>query len=188
MNKKSLRNLFKKKRQQFSKTELESISKQVRLQLTNEFEFKNKLVNVFLPIERFNEIDLSLFIDDIQELGGQVCLNKSDFKSNSITPYLYVELSHIQTNEYGIPEPTEGSEIPLNHIDFVIVPLLTFDQNGHRVGYGKGFYDRFLASFDSNTLFIGVCHFDEPSNIEDLSEQDVPLHYIITPKRIYKFS
>ena len=46
MNKKSLRNLFKKKRQQFSKTELESISKQVRLQLTNEFEFKNKLVNI----------------------------------------------------------------------------------------------------------------------------------------------
>ena len=61
------------------------------------------------------------------------------------------------------------------------------DQNGHRVGYGKGFYDGFLARFDSNTLFVGVCHFDEPSNIEDLSEQDVPLHYIITPKRIYKF-
>ena len=82
MNKKSLRNLFKKKRQQFSKTELESISKQVRLQLTNQFEFKNKLVNLFLPIQRFNEIDLFLFIDDIQELGGQVCLNKSAFSFN----------------------------------------------------------------------------------------------------------
>ena len=187
MNKKYLRNHFKKKRQEFSAKELESISKQVRLQLTNHFEFKNKLVNLFLPIDRFNEIDLSLLIDDIQELGGKVCLNKSDFKSNSITPHLYSELSHIQTNVYGIPEPIECSEIPLNHIDFVIVPLLTFDQNGHRVGYGKGFYDGFLASFDSNTLFIGVCHFDEPSNIADLSKHDVPLHYIITPKKIYKF-
>ena len=188
MNKKSLRSLFKKKRQEISKTELESISKDVRLQLTSHFEFKNKLVNIFLPIERFNEIDLSVLIDDIQRLGGQVCLNKSDFKSHTITPYLYSELSHIQTNVYGILEPIEGTEIPVNHIDFVIVPLLTFDQNGHRVGYGKGFYDVFLARFDSNTLFVGVCHFDEPSNIEDLSEQDVPLHYIITPKRIYKFS
>lgn len=187
MNKKSLRNLFKKKRQEISKTELETISKQVRLQLTNHFEFKNKLVNVFLPIERFKEIDLSLLIDDIQGRGGQVCLNKSDFKNNTITPYLYSEFSHIQTNRYGIPEPIEGSEIHLNYIDFVIVPLLTFDQNGHRVGYGKGFYDGFLASFDSNTLFIGVCHFDEPSHITDLGDHDVQLHYIITPKRVYKF-
>ena len=100
---------------------------------------------------------------------------------------MYSELSHVETNEYGIPEPTEGLEIPLNNIDLVIVPLLTFDQNGHRVGYGKGFYDGFLAKFDSNTLFVGVCHFDEPSNIADLNKQDVPLHYIITPKRIYKF-
>jgi 5-formyltetrahydrofolate cyclo-ligase len=91
------------------------------------------------------------------------------------------------TNHWGITEPKEGQIVPLNQIDLVLVPLLVFDEAGYRVGYGKGFYDRFLANKASHTALIGFSYFDPVSLISDTHEFDIPLHLGITPKRIYEF-
>ena len=63
-------------------------------------------------------------------------------------------------NKYGIPEPVGGTEMMPAEIELIIVPLLVFDINGNRVGYGKGYYDRFLKSCSENALKVGVSFFE----------------------------
>jgi 5-formyltetrahydrofolate cyclo-ligase len=69
----------------------------------------------------------------------------------------------------------------------VLVPLLAFDESGYRVGYGKGFYDRFLQQCRKDVLTVGFSYFDAIDKIEDTHQFDVPLNYCITPHRIYEF-
>ena len=60
-------------------------------------------------------------------------------------------------------------------------------KSGHRVGYGKGFYDRFLANCKPETLKIGLSFFEVEADVFEASEDDVRLDYCVTPKTIYKF-
>lgn len=91
------------------------------------------------------------------------------------------------TNHWGITEPKTGETIELINIDLVLVPLLVFDEAGFRVGFGKGYYDRFLAEKGEHTALIGFSYFDPIPLISDTHEFDIPLHLGITPKRIYEF-
>ena len=90
------------------------------------------------------------------------------------------------TSEYGIPEPVSGIEISPEMIEVVFVPLLVYDKRGHRIGYGKGFYDRFLKRCNSEAVFVGLSFFDPEPEIffEDL---DVPLNFCVVPKEIFDF-
>ena len=72
-------------------------------------------------------------------------------------------------------------------IEVVFVPLLTFDRQGHRVGYGKGYYDRFLAQCYNSTLRIGLSFFDPVTKIEDVDAHDIALDFAITPREVYTF-
>ena len=72
-------------------------------------------------------------------------------------------------------------------IDVVFVPLLCFDKQGHRVGYGKGFYDNFLHDCNTETIKIGLSLFEAEDHIQDIHENDIALDYCITPKKIYQF-
>jgi len=91
-------------------------------------------------------------------------------------------------NAWGIPEPADGPEADPLAPDIVFVPLLAFDAAGHRVGYGKGYYDRFLAQCRSDCLRIGLCWFGPVDAIEDVLAHDIRLHFCITPHRIHAFS
>ena len=92
-----------------------------------------------------------------------------------------------KTNQWGITEPISGETIKLKNIHLVMVPLLVFDEAGYRVGFGKGYYDRFLAEKEEHTTLIGFSYFDPIPLISDTHEFDIPLHLGITPKRIYEF-
>jgi 5-formyltetrahydrofolate cyclo-ligase len=92
-----------------------------------------------------------------------------------------------QTNQWGITEPQSGTHLKITDIDLVLVPLLVFDEAGYRVGFGKGYYDRFLASKEDYTAIIGFSYFDPIPLISDTHEFDIPLHLGVTTKRIYEF-
>ena len=96
------------------------------------------------------------------------------------------ENTRIQISEYGIPEPEDGIEVPVTSIDVVFVPLLVFDQKGNRIGYGKGFYDRFLQQCKAGTIFIGLSFFEVEEEIPN-DAFDVALHYCVTPQKIHTF-
>ena len=74
-----------------------------------------------------------------------------------------------------------------NKIEVVFVPLLGYDLKGNRVGYGKGFYDRFLSECKPETLKIGLSFFEPEELITDVFVEDVKLDYCVTPKETYQF-
>jgi 5-formyltetrahydrofolate cyclo-ligase len=90
-------------------------------------------------------------------------------------------------NRFNILEPIGGVIISPRQLDIIFVPLVAFDERGYRVGYGKGYYDRYLAQCRPETIKIGFSFFDAVEYIEDIDEFDVPLNFCITPHRIYEF-
>ena len=90
-------------------------------------------------------------------------------------------------NKYGIPEPKNGKKIKNNLIDVVFVPLLSYDKKGNRVGYGKGFYDRFLSNLSIKTIKIGLSLYEPENYIEGIDENDIKIDYCVTPNKIFSF-
>lgn len=90
-------------------------------------------------------------------------------------------------NKFNILEPIGGEIVPPQKLDLIFVPLVAFDVRGYRVGYGKGYYDRFLAQCRPEAIKVGFSFFDAVDHLEDIDEFDVPLNFCITPHRIYEF-
>jgi 5-formyltetrahydrofolate cyclo-ligase len=90
-------------------------------------------------------------------------------------------------NKYEILEPIGDHSISPELIDLVFVPLLAVDLRGFRVGYGKGYYDRYLVRCRNNVIKIGFSFFEPIDAINDIGQFDVPLSYCITPSRLYEF-
>ncbi|HMP93015.1 MAG TPA: 5-formyltetrahydrofolate cyclo-ligase [Phnomibacter sp.] len=91
------------------------------------------------------------------------------------------------TGAFGIEELEHADVLLPATIDLVLVPLLAFDTYGHRVGYGKGFYDRYLATCRPDTLSLGLSWFGPVDEIEDVHLHDIPLKYCATPSQLYAF-
>jgi 5-formyltetrahydrofolate cyclo-ligase len=90
-------------------------------------------------------------------------------------------------SSFGVEEPVAGNLVHPKMIDLVFVPLLAFDQKGYRVGYGKGYYDRFLKRCRPDAMTMGLSLFPPLEAIGDIHANDVPLKYCITPHKIYAF-
>lgn len=189
MQKKELRKIFLKKRLVKSNQEIEKLSSEIIHLFLNHFNTKNKKICSFLPIDSKNEINTFLFFDYIHQYNYEIYTTKWNIESNELKIYPLNNKNEIKLNEYNIPEPLNDNEIiEINNIDYVIIPLLIFDKNGDRVGYGKGVYDLFLKKFNRNkTKFVGLCFFDPIEQIEDRYSEDIKLSYCITPDKVYNF-
>ncbi len=167
--------------------ELNRISETCTKIVLERFNFNGQIVSLFLPIEKQKEINTYQLLEEIIARGGTIALSKSNFTDHSLIHFKYEKTSQLEVNLYGIPEPKFGEEIPEVMLDFVFVPLLAINNSGHRVGYGKGFYDRLLSKCKPNCVFIGLNMFDEFAVIDDINPMDVRLHYCITPNGFYDF-
>ena len=92
-----------------------------------------------------------------------------------------------QKKEWGIPEPQNGVWVAPNFISVMFVPLLAFDKRGYRVGFGKGYYDRFIARCTPNVVTVGLSYFDAVDEITNIMPFDIPLRYCLTPQKVYAF-
>lgn len=149
-----------------------------------------RTVHVFLPITENKEVDtfamLQYFKEQHPEL--RVVIPRTDFKNLSMQNVLFDPMYTILgKNKFGIPEPIHGKIVPFEEIDVVLMPLLAFDKKGNRVGYGKGFYDRFLVGCRPDVVKIGLSLFDPVEQITDLNEFDNPLSACVTPQQIWYF-
>jgi 5-formyltetrahydrofolate cyclo-ligase len=77
--------------------------------------------------------------------------------------------------------------VDADQLDMVFVPLIAFDEQGYRAGYGKGFYDRFLATCRPDCIKVGFSYFAAVDRLEDRHQFDVPLDLCITPHNAYVF-
>lgn len=156
----------------------------------NLFDFSSiKVVHIYLPLKKKNEIDTFPIIKFIHLIAPhvKVVIPRSNFKTYELENVLYEKSTVIMENSYGIIEPVGGEVIPAEEIDMVICPLLSFDTNGYRVGYGKGFYDRFLSICRPDVIKIGLSYFEALDAISDIDEHDVRLDYAISPAKFWKF-
>ena len=144
--------------------------------------------HVFLTINAKNEIDTNTLINSLLHKNKNIFISKSNFEDNTLENFEYTKNTKLKTNSWGIPEPKDTRN-PINDkdIDVVFVPLLAFDENGHRVGYGKGFYDNFLAKCKPDVIKVGISYFEAEENIEDINQTDIKIDYCITPKKNYYF-
>ena len=148
---------------------------------------KPKCVHCFLPIDSKTEIDTKAIIKYCWENGIKVVVPVSDFKSSTMKSALITEETKLTSSNYNIPEPSSPIWEDELEIDLVITPLIHFDTLGYRVGYGKGFYDRFFNSLSKKVNKVGISLFEPIEQIEGLNEFDIALNYCATPKNTYSF-
>ncbi|MFN4146440.1 MAG: 5-formyltetrahydrofolate cyclo-ligase [Runella sp.] len=192
MLKQELRQLFKQKRQTLTTAQVTDGSQAIARLFFSSFAVEQmKAVHCYLPLRRQNEVDTFPIILTIQEkyLQTKVIVPRSVPDTTDLEHYQWLPDMTLRLNAWGILEPDPHTAIGFrpSGIDAVIVPLLAFDRHGHRVGYGKGFYDKFLGQCRHDTLKIGVSFFEPVPQITDTDRHDVRLDYCITPTRLYKF-
>jgi len=187
MLKAQLRKVYKTKRAQLAQIELERCSAEIAEHLFSLLDWQNKKISLFLPIERLKEVNTFPILHHLRDLGATILLSKTNFETNEMELFVLENEQQIQINEWGIPEPIGGQKFNPKEVDVVILPLLISDKKGYRVGYGKGFYDRFLANCKPDVLKIGINFFGEFVAIDDVNEFDVPLDILITPENIHQF-
>lgn len=190
MNKAELRKTYLAKRRQLSQAECA----QFNLQLYHLFFMQIdlsfiKVLHIYLPLEKNNEPDTWAIIDRVRREFPHIRISvpKVNSQTNEVENFYFEGLHQIETNAWGIPEPKQGIPTPVEKIDLVIVPLLVFDREGNRVGYGKGFYDRFLIQCRPDCKKIGLNFFNPVDLISDVNVHDVKLNSCITPIQIYNF-
>ena len=187
MNKKELRTKYKAMRQELSLDEIEEKSLAVVNKILQLDLWEKTYFHLFMTIEAQKEIQTEYILQVLAGYDKEIVVAKSNFETLEMTNYLLTDNTKFQKNEYNIFEPVDGIEVPHAKIDVVFVPLLAFDKKGNRVGYGKGFYDRFLSKCNKDVIKVGLSFFEAEEEIEGVFEGDIRLDYCVTPTTNYVF-
>ncbi|MDP4284969.1 MAG: 5-formyltetrahydrofolate cyclo-ligase [Bacteroidota bacterium] len=189
MNKKQLRNIYKEKRKAISVHQLDKLNDLVLVNFQKiPLPFIN-CIHTYLASLKLGEADTSKIVRYLQFKNPElkVVVPKIDIHTGNMDHFHFDESIEIVNNAYGISEPKDGNKVRENEIDLVLVPLLTFDKKGHRVGYGKGYYDKFLCRCRKDVITVGLSFFDPVDEIEDINSFDIPLNYCVTPEQVFIF-
>jgi 5-formyltetrahydrofolate cyclo-ligase len=189
MTKQVLRKQYKTERQQISARDRMIMDDLMLIQFQRLPLSNWQTVLSYAPMEQQGEPNISLFEGYLEHFIPQLAFAYpvSDLGNHYITAHLVTASTLFQKNAWGIEEPVDAPVIDPTAIDLVFVPMLICDTQGYRVGYGKGFYDRYLPQCRPDTVKIGFSYFEPVDAITDTHEFDVPLTYCITPKDIYEF-
>lgn len=185
MTKTDLRLEFNERRQNISQTFLANASLSIANNALKIPIWDFDYYHIFLPISNKKEPDTSYLLSVLHGKDKNIVLPK--VSSQRLQHYLLTDSTKLKNSNWNIPEPVDGIEISPEKIDVVFVPLLVFDEEGNRVGYGKGFYDDFLACCRSEVIKVGISLFAPIKKITDVFEKDIPLDYCITPEQNYSF-
>lgn len=189
MLKKEARKIYKEKRLNLSEKERVKLDDLLLIQFQSaELPFIESLLT-YWPIEENNEPDTHLFTEFLRFRNPElkVCYPKSDFATGTMQAALTDIDTPFTKTELNIFEPQSNDMLTPGEIDMVFVPMLAFDEKGFRVGYGKGFYDRWLAHCRADCIKIGFSYFEPITSLDDRNEFDVPLNISITPHNLYVF-
>ena len=93
----------------------------------------------------------------------------------------------LSQGSFGVLEPTGAKAVPISEIDLIVVPGVAFDRCGHRLGYGRGFYDRTLAIAGKGTICVGLAYDFQIVDLLPVSEYDQPISILMTESRTLYF-
>lgn len=186
MLKAELRKKYMQKRKALSTDEAFLLSEKILNQFLTYFKpEEGQKIHLFVPIEKFKEIDTQIFINYFLAHNLRVYVPK--IVDDQLISIEIFENTVFETNNWGISEPASNQDSGENNFHYVITPLLYCDAKGNRVGYGKGFYDRLFQNVSLETKKIGVNYFDPEEYIDDVWENDIPLDYLVTPTEVLSF-
>lgn len=187
MTKSELRKKYKILRQQLTKDDIDDKSLSIANLVLQLDIWQHSFYHIFLPIEVQKEVNTEYILNILAGKDKNIIISKSNFEDFSMSHFLLTDNTKLQRNEYGIPEPVDGIPIPSQQLDVIFVPLLAFDKNGNRIGYGKGFYDRFLAECKPETIKVGLSFFEADIEEFEASTDDIKLDYCVTPQKLFRF-
>lgn len=148
MDKASLRSFYKEKRAEISDKNEKSLK--IAKKLTGTDIYKNsKVIMLFYPKE--NEVNTLFILEKAISDEKTVVFPVTDTKNKELIPVIYN--GNFKKGAFGIYEPL-GDAIPKDEIDMVVVPALSVDKDGFRLGYGGGYYDRFLKDFKGKKIAV----------------------------------
>ena len=143
-------------------------------------------IHIFLPIKRMHEVDTLPLIGKLQKEGFEVYTSISDFENMAMNVVKIANSQYFVKGGHGIPIPHTAEEMDREIVQLAFLPLLAYDLEGHRLGYGKGFYDRFLASLHPDVLKVGLSFFPPEEKIP-VEEHDFPMDACVSPDQVIKF-
>lgn len=189
MTKQELRQTYKAKRLSIDPRERMKMDDLMLIQFQHLNLTQLETLLSYIPMDNQAEPNVHLFEGYLEHFipNLQLAYPVSDLQTHTITAHIITEDTIFQKNSWGIDEPVNAEPLNPLQIDMVLVPMIICDEKGYRVGYGKGFYDRYLAQCRPDIVKIGFSYFDPIPLITDTHEFDVPLNYCITPKDIYEF-
>ncbi|WP_298417438.1 5-formyltetrahydrofolate cyclo-ligase [uncultured Kordia sp.] len=187
MSKSTLRKKYKTLRNSLTPEQLDDFSMSIANSLLNLPIWEKRYYHLFLTITEQKEVDTEFILNILAGKDKDIILSKSNFEDNSLTHFLLTDNTVIKKNAYHIPEPIDGIEVPSSKIDVVFVPLLAYDTKGNRIGYGKGFYDRFLANCNSDVIKIGLSFFPPETTLFEVDVNDIGLDFCATPEEVFEF-
>jgi len=182
-----LRYKYKNLRSQLTEESINALSLKIANRLLGIDIWEHDYYHVFLSIKTLKEINTDFILSILAGKDKNIVISRSDFKTRTLDNFLLTDATKIQLNKYNIPEPVDGIEIKNSKIDVVFVPLLAFDFKGNRIGYGKGFYDKFLANCRPETITIGLSFFEVEENTFPILKTDIALDFCVTPQKTYTF-
>ena len=191
--KKQLRKTLKARRMALTPEVLAAISQGVFENWKSHFSLEDvHYLHLFLSMDKFNEIDTGPIRQYVEKSRHRtrILVPVMDVRNETLLHYELDEEITMEKNRFGVPEP-KMRKIPVSpdRIDMVIVPLLGFDARGHRLGYGKGYYDRFLSRLRPDCPKIGIAaalsYVPEGLPTEP---HDVSLDFVVTEEKVYNFS
>lgn len=187
-SKQILREVYLSKRQFLSDDEYELRNQKIAEHFMSSIDLDHvNTVHIFLSMVAKKEVDTYRIIDLIRNFNSEIdIVVPKTLKNGHLENYLLNDNCVIETNKWGIPEPINGDLADEASIDLVLVPLIISDKHGDRIGYGKGFYDRFLAKIP-NAKKIGLSLLPNLDKIEFVEASDIKLDACITPSQVYHF-
>ena len=180
------REKYKNLRKKLQESEILNMSVKIANNLLKFNVWGLKTFHLFMTIDENKEVDTKPIFDLLIGKGKEIIIPKINTDTNTLDSYIFDEKTVFEINNLRIPEPNDG--IVFNgKIDVVILPLLAYDLEGNRIGYGKGFYDNFISNLKSEPLKIGISYFSPEKSLE-CNNRDINLDYCITPNKIFSFS
>lgn len=190
MTKTELRKIYLERQRSLSVEERRKKSLQIAAKFFGKFNLKSiKFLHVFLPIEKNKEIETEFIFKRLWENFPEITtvVSRVHFESMTLENFRFSNETKLVKNKWHILEPAASELIEIERLDAVLIPLLCFDKRGFRVGYGKGFYDKFLSECRADCLKIGLSLFPPIAEISDAQNFDVKLDFCITPSKMWKF-
>lgn len=184
-SKEELRELLHSKRKRIPRSDFFDLSKKIIARLQQQREYESaQTIHCYASMNDRREVDTHPLIKAMIGEGKEVVVPVTHFEDRMLSHFELISFDDLVPNKWGVlePKPKDGRKRTPSELELIIVPMVGGDEQGHRIGYGAGFYDRFLKNIACST--IGLCF--EQNIVPSLptDDHDVPLDKIITEKRV----